>query len=180
MFHLLGLEEEELQAEQVEPKVDLNWESCGKGRILKVVMNGTGYVGLTTGSALAYIGHEVTCVDIDERKIEALRGGISPIYEPGLEELIKLCNGHLHFTTDVARAVADADVVFIAVGTPPAPDGAPDLRYVSAAARAVGEHLGEQFTVVVNKSTVPIGSGNWVEALIREAFEEKRGEKPNG
>lgn len=139
---------------------------------MKIVMNGAGYVGLTTGAALAYLGHQVTCVDIDEAKIESLKNGISPIYEPGLEELIRLANSHLEFSTDAAQAIQDADVVFIAVGTPPMPDGKPNLSAVCAAATAVGENLRSEFTVVVNKSTVPLGSASWVESIIREAFEE--------
>src|SRR5438046_3096600 len=98
---------------------------------MKVAINGAGYVGLTTGSALAYLGHEVTCIDIDEDKVEKLRSGQSPIYEPGLDELISLSNGHLRFTTDAEEALSQAEVIFIAVGTPPGPDGRPDLSAVS-------------------------------------------------
>jgi UDPglucose 6-dehydrogenase len=147
---------------------------------MKVVINGTGYVGLTTGAGLAYLGHDVTCIDIDERKIEMLQEGKSPIYEPWLEEIIGLCNGHLKFTTDYAEPIAEADVVFIAVGTPPLPNGSPNLSSVCAAATAVGRHLDGDFTVVVNKSTVPIGSATWVESIVREAFEDRNGSKPKG
>ncbi|MEA2554512.1 MAG: UDPglucose 6-dehydrogenase [Fimbriimonadaceae bacterium] len=139
---------------------------------MKIVINGTGYVGLTTGSALAYLGHEVTCVDIDEKKIEDLKNGVMPIYEPGLEELIRVANSHLQFSTNAADAIQEADVVFIAVGTPPMPDGKPNLNAVCAAATTVGENLRSEFTVVVNKSTVPIGCASWVESIIREAYED--------
>lgn len=145
---------------------------------MNVVINGAGYVGLTTGAAFAYLGHDVVCVDIDEAKIAMLREGKSPIYEPGLEELIAAANGHLTFTTDAEAAIAEADVVFIAVGTPPLPDGKPNLNAVCAAANAVGLHMRNEFTVVVNKSTVPIGSGKWVESIIREAFEDRPAGEP--
>lgn len=141
---------------------------------MKVAINGTGYVGLTTGAAFAYLGHDVVCLDIDESKIEQLQRGEPTIYEPGLEELIALANGHMQFSTDPSE-MADAEVIFIAVGTPPMSDGNPDLTAVQEAARAVGEHMDRDFTVVVNKSTVPIGSGKWVEALIRDALGENAG-----
>jgi UDPglucose 6-dehydrogenase len=147
---------------------------------LKIVINGAGYVGLTTGTALAYLGHDVTCVDIDEAKIAMLKSGKSPIYEPGLEELIVLSNGHLKFSTDIGTALEDAEVVFIAVGTPPQADGKPNLSAVCAAATAVGRHIQGEFTVIVNKSTVPIGSGKWVDSIVREAYEEAHGEPANG
>jgi UDPglucose 6-dehydrogenase len=145
---------------------------------MKAAILGTGYVGLTTGVCLAYLGHEVTCVDTDARKIEQLRRGEPPVYEPWLPELLELAQPRLRFTTDCGEAVPGAAVVIIAVGTPPLPDGGPDLCYVREAAQAVGEHLEGEFTVVVNKSTVPIGSGNWVGALVREAYAARRGRKP--
>jgi UDPglucose 6-dehydrogenase len=145
---------------------------------MKAAILGTGYVGLTTGVCLAYLGHEVTCVDTDARKIEQLRRGEPPVYEPWLPELLELARPRLRFTTDCGEAVPGAAVVIIAVGTPPLPDGGPDLCYVREAAQAVGEHLEGEFTVVVNKSTVPIGSGNWVGALVREAYAARRGRKP--
>jgi UDPglucose 6-dehydrogenase len=138
---------------------------------MKVCIVGTGYVGLTTGACLAFLGHDVTCIDTDATKIESLRTGKVPIYEPYLEDLLAEAREHLHFTTDYAQGVPGAEVVFIAVGTPSSPDGAPDLRYVRAAADSIGTHLGSGFTVVVNKSTVPIGSGNWVDSLVRDSFE---------
>ncbi|WP_025229365.1 UDP-glucose dehydrogenase family protein [Fimbriimonas ginsengisoli] len=139
---------------------------------MKIVIYGTGYVGLTTGAAMAFLGHEVTCVDIDEAKIASLRGGKSPIYEPRLDELMELAGGNLRFSVDPAPALSEAEVVFVAVGTPPMADGNPDLTAVQSAASSIGRHLGLGFTVVVNKSTVPIGSGHWVESLIAEASGE--------
>jgi UDPglucose 6-dehydrogenase len=144
---------------------------------MNVCIIGTGYVGLTTGTCLAFLGHKVTCVDSDRQKIASLQAGQTPIYEPFLTELIAEANGNLRFTTDYSEAVPDARVIFIAVGTPPSPNGSPDLRYLSAAAHGIGEHFDGDFTVVVNKSTVPIGSGNWVGSLLRESYEEQHGRK---
>jgi UDPglucose 6-dehydrogenase len=148
---------------------------------MKTLVVGTGYVGLTTGVALAYLGHHVTCLDVDARKIELLKQGGVPIYEPGLPELIALSRANLTFVTSYDEAnVADCDVVFICVGTPSLPDGSADLHFVQEAAEAVGERLNGRFTVVVNKSTVPIGSGNWVGTLLREAYERANGVKSTG
>jgi UDPglucose 6-dehydrogenase len=147
---------------------------------MKVSIVGAGYVGITTGVALAYLGHTVTLLDSDEAKIELLRTGKFPIYEPFLEELATLARPRLRYTTDASEAHPGADVIFIAVGTPPLGDGNPDLSYLRAAATAVGERLGDSFAVVVNKSTVPIGCGNWVEALVREAFERHNGHRSKG
>ena len=147
---------------------------------MRVVVIGTGYVGLTTGVALAYLGHEVVGLDVDEQKIARLRQGELPIFEPHLAELMELSKDRLTFTTRYEEAVPQADVVFIAVGTPSRPDGSPDLTYVRQAAEEVGRNLGEGFTVVVNKSTVPVGSGNWVESLVRDAFEARNGRAPLG
>jgi UDPglucose 6-dehydrogenase len=144
---------------------------------MNVCIIGTGYVGLTTGTCLAFLGHEVTCVDSDPKKIALLQAGQTPIYEPFLTELIGEANGNLRFTTDYSEAIPDARVIFIAVGTPPSPNGSPDLRYLSAAAHGIGEHFDGDFTVVVNKSTVPIGSGNWVGSLLRESYEQQHGRK---
>ncbi|MCS6952448.1 MAG: UDP-glucose/GDP-mannose dehydrogenase family protein [Bryobacterales bacterium] len=145
---------------------------------MKTAILGTGYVGLTTGVCLAYLGHEVTCVDTEEEKILGLQRGECPIYEPWLQELLELSRPRLRFTTRCEEAVPGAAVVIIAVGTPPRADGGPDLNYVRQAAEAVGANLEGEFTVVVNKSTVPIGSGNWVGALVREAYAARRGRKP--
>ncbi len=149
-------------------------------KAMKVAVIGTGYVGITTGVTLAYIGHLVTCVDVDPRKLALLRAGKAHIYEPGLEELMHLARERLKFSDSYAEAVPDADVIFVAVGTPSAPDGSPDLRYVQAAAEGIGQHLSSKFAVIVNKSTVPIGSGNWVESLVQTAYEAKHGKKARG
>ena len=147
---------------------------------MKVCVVGTGYVGLTTGVSLAFLGHDVVCVDLDENKVEMLRAGRSPIYEPHMEALLGEAAERLTFTTEYADAVPDADVVFIAVQTPSLPDGNPDLQYLRSAADSVGRHVGGDFTVVVNKSTVPIGSSNWVDSILREAFERSHGRRPDG
>jgi UDPglucose 6-dehydrogenase len=145
---------------------------------MKVCILGTGYVGLTTGACLAYLGHDVVCIDADPAKIETLEKGQIPIYEPHLPELLADARPHLRFTTHYCEGVPGADVVFIAVGTPPTESGSPDLKYLSAAAQGVGEHLDSDFTVVVNKSTVPIGSGNWVGSIVRESYLKKNGKSP--
>jgi len=148
---------------------------------MRVCVVGTGYVGLTTGVSLACLGHDVTCVDLDESKVEMLRAGRSPIYEPHMAALLAEASERLTFTTDYAEGVPGAEVVFIAVQTPSLPDGNPDLRYLSAAAESVGTHVdGGDFTVVVNKSTVPIGSSNWVDSILREAFERSHGRRADG
>jgi UDPglucose 6-dehydrogenase len=147
---------------------------------MNVSIIGTGYVGLTTGACLAFLGHKVTCIDSDERKIALLRAGKTPIYEPFLTELLAAAQPNLEFCTQLAGSIQDAEVIFIAVGTPPSSDGSPDLRYLSAAARGIGEHFAGDFTVVVNKSTVPIGSGNWVGSLVRESYEQHHGRKHSG
>lgn len=139
---------------------------------MNVCIIGTGYVGLTTGACLAFLGHKVTCVDSDHDKIALLKTGRTPIYEPFLAELLTEALSNLRFTTRYEEAVPDAEVIFVAVGTPALPNGSADLRYLCAAARGIGGHLRADFTVIVNKSTVPIGSGNWVESLVREADEE--------
>ena len=148
---------------------------------MKVVVVGTGYVGLTTGVALAYLGNQVTCLDIDAEKIGQLQKGVVPIYEPGLPELLEISRANIQFTTSYDEAgIGSCDVVFIAVGTPSLPDGNADLSFVKAAADALGPRLDHSFTVVVNKSTVPIGSGNWVGTLLREASSRSRGSLPGG
>ncbi len=142
---------------------------------MNVAIIGTGYVGLTTGACLAFLGHDVTCVDVAADKIAALERGEVPIYEPHLAELIAGARTHLRFTTDYSQTIPHAQVVFIAVGTPSSGTGAPNLTYLEAAARQIGQHLAQPYTVVVNKSTVPIGSGNWVGSLVREAAGERAG-----
>ncbi|MEU4160242.1 UDP-glucose/GDP-mannose dehydrogenase family protein [Actinoplanes sp. NPDC026670] len=146
---------------------------------MKVCVIGTGYVGLTTGVSLAFLGHEVTCVDLDQAKVDMLRGGKCPIYEPGMEDLLAEAAQNLTFTTSYSEAVPGADVVFVAVQTPSAEDGSPDLRYLRSAAETVAQNLDHDFTVVVNKSTVPIGSGNWVDAILRDSFEQRE-DRPEG
>jgi UDPglucose 6-dehydrogenase len=140
---------------------------------VNVAIIGTGYVGLTTGACLALLDHKVVCVDADPEKIRALQRGEMPFFEPHLAEVVEDASRNLRFTTEYSQAVPQAHVIFIAVGTPPGPNGNPDLRYLEAAARSIGENLGAHFTVIVNKSTVPIGSGVWVDSLLREAFERE-------
>lgn len=146
----------------------------------RVAVIGTGYVGLTTALSLAYVGHEVVGVDLDEGKVAGLKRGEPPFYEPHAKETLALVRDRLSFTTRYEEAIPQAEVVFLAVGTPSLPDGSPDLSQVREAAWAIGRHLGEGFTVVVNKSTVPVGSGNYVEALVRRAFQEVHGGEPDG
>ncbi len=134
-----------------------------------LTMIGTGYVGLVSGTCFAEMGFNVTCVDVDQTKIDNLKNdGIIPIYEPGLQEMVRrnAQAGRLHFTTDLASVVADSDAIFIAVGTPQDEDGSADLQYVKAAAAQVAPHL-KGYTVIVNKSTVPVGTGQLVEDTIR-------------
>jgi UDPglucose 6-dehydrogenase len=142
---------------------------------MRVGIFGIGYVGLVTGACLAEVGHDVICVDIDAARVEALQRGVVPIYEPGLEPMVRSnhADGRLKFTTDAAAAIAHAEVLFIAVGTPPDEDGSADLQYVLAVARTIGEHL-ERPAVVVDKSTVPVGTADKVKAVIAEAM-SKRG-----
>ena len=134
---------------------------------MRVTIFGTGYVGLVTGTCLAEVGHDVVCIDIDAAKVEGLNRGVIPIYEPGLEAMVKANHaaGRLHFTTDAAVAIAHGEVIFIAVGTPPDEDGGADLQYVLAVARTIGRHL-ERTVVIVNKSTVPVGTADQVQRAI--------------
>lgn len=134
---------------------------------MDVTIFGTGYVGLVTGTCLAEVGHNVVCVDIDTDKIDRLRRGELPIYEPGLQPLVHANQeaGRLVFTTDAAEAVSHGEIIFIAVGTPPDEDGSADLQYVLAVARAIGRHI-EQPRIIVDKSTVPVGTADEVRAMI--------------
>lgn len=137
---------------------------------MKVTIFGTGYVGLVTGACLAEMGNHVVCVDIDENKVARLRRGEIPIFEPGLEPIVRrnYANGQLEFTTDAATAIAHAQIIFIAVGTPPDEDGSADLQYVLSVAKSVGRHL-DRYAVIVNKSTVPVGTADRVyEAVASE------------
>jgi len=135
--------------------------------MMKVTIFGTGYVGLVTGACLAEMGNHVICVDIDAAKIERLKRGEIPIYEPGLESIVRRnhASGQLDFTVDAAPAIAHGEVVFIAVGTPPDEDGSADLKYVLEVARTIGQHL-DRYTVVVNKSTVPVGTADRVREAV--------------
>ncbi|MEM7310182.1 MAG: UDP-glucose/GDP-mannose dehydrogenase family protein [Planctomycetota bacterium] len=135
---------------------------------MRIAVVGTGYVGLVAGTCFAESGNSVTCIDIDEKKIRRLNDGVVPIYEPGLEELLKrnVHDGRLKFTTDYAEAIPDAHAVFIAVGTPPGEDGSADLQYVLKAAETVAEHM-NGYLAVVDKSTVPVGTARKVQAAIR-------------
>jgi len=138
---------------------------------MKIAVFGTGYVGLVQGAVLADAGHQVTCVDIDEAKLARLRDGEIPIFEPGLEPLVKsaYADGRLVFTTDAAQAVADAEVHFIAVGTPPDEDGSADLRYVLAVAQTIAQHM-QSYAVIVDKSTVPVGTADRVSDVVRSTL----------
>jgi UDPglucose 6-dehydrogenase len=142
---------------------------------MKVCAIGTGYVGLVTGVCLAHIGHDVLCVDNNPAKIEMMQAGKSPIHEPGLSEMMKVAidAGKLKFTTDLAAGVKHGEILFIAVGTPPLPDGSSDTQYVEAVARGIGQHLNGGYKVIVNKSTVPIGSGDWVRMLVMDGVNER-------
>ena len=142
---------------------------------MKIAVVGTGYVGLVTGTCLAEVGTDVACIDIDQKKIEGLKDGIMPIYEPGLENLVvkNYKKGKLHFTTDIADGINDADVAFIAVGTPPGEDGSADLQYVLAVASQIGQHM-NSYGVVVTKSTVPVGTAEKVRGAVQAEL-DKRG-----
>lgn len=141
---------------------------------MKVVVVGTGYVGLVTGTCFAEVGIQVTCVDIDQQKIERLKKGILPIYEPGLEELVERNTeaGRLTFSTNLSESIQQASVVFIAVGTPPGEDGSADLKYVLGVAREIGEHMNE-YCVVVTKSTVPVTTSHKVKETVQEALNKR-------
>jgi UDPglucose 6-dehydrogenase len=143
---------------------------------MRVCVIGTGYVGLVTGVSLAHIGHHVICVDNNEEKVKLMKAGQSPIYEPGLSEIMQSASqaGHLEFTSDLGAGVAHGEILFIAVGTPPLPNGESDTRYVEAVARGIGAHLDGGYKVIVNKSTVPIGSGDWVRMIVLDGVLERQ------
>ncbi len=145
---------------------------------MKVCVIGTGYVGLVTGVCLSHIGHHVICVDNNEEKVKLMKSGQSPIFEPGLSELMQssTASGRLEFTTDLAAGVNHGEILFIAVGTPALPTGESDTRYVEAVARGIGAHLDNSYKVIVNKSTVPIGSGDWVRMIVLEGVAERQSE----
>jgi UDPglucose 6-dehydrogenase len=143
---------------------------------MRVCVIGTGYVGLVTGVCLAHIGHQVICVDNNEEKVKLMKSGQSPIYEPGLSELMQSATeaGRLEFTADLGLGVKHGEILFVAVGTPPLPTGESDTRYVEAVARGIGAHLDSGFRVIVNKSTVPIGSGDWVRRIVLDGLADRQ------
>ena len=142
---------------------------------MKITVFGSGYVGLVTGACLAEVGNQVMCMDVDQNKIDQLNAGIIPIYEPGLEEMVKTnqAEGRLHFTTDVKQAVDFGLFQFIAVGTPPDEDGSADLKYVLAVARSIAENMND-YKIVVDKSTVPVGTADKVKAAINTVLDERQ------
>jgi UDPglucose 6-dehydrogenase len=146
---------------------------------MKIAIVGTGYVGLVTGTCFAEVGMDVTCIDIDQKKIDNLNQGILPIYEPGLDELVKRNTEkkRLHFSTSLKDSIQGAEIVFIAVGTPPGEDGSADLKYVLAVASSIGEHA-QNSLVVVTKSTVPVGTAEKVRASLKTQL-DKRSSKLN-
>ncbi|NMG33119.1 nucleotide sugar dehydrogenase [Azoarcus sp. TTM-91] len=146
---------------------------------MKITVVGTGYVGLVSGACLADVGNDVLCLDVDAAKIRVLEEGGIPIHEPGLLEIVRrnVAAGRLSFTTDIQRAVAHGTVQFIAVGTPPDEDGSADLQYVLAAARNIGRHM-DGYRVVVDKSTVPVGTGDKVKAAIADELSKRGVELP--
>jgi UDPglucose 6-dehydrogenase len=146
---------------------------------MKVTIFGTGYVGLVTGTCLAEMGNHVVCVDVDAGKVDRLKAGNIPIYEPGLTPMVvrNHADGRLDFTTDAAPAVGHGEVVFIAVGTPPDEDGSADLQYVLAVAKTIGDNI-DRYTVVVNKSTVPVGTADRVREAIRTCLQARGADLP--
>ena len=142
---------------------------------MKVTIVGSGYVGLVTGTCFAEVGIDVTCVDIDQKKIENLKNGIIPIYEPGLEDMVhrNMKKDRIKFTTNIAEALEDCEVIFSAVGTPPDDDGSADLQYVISVARDCGKHM-KNYLLIVTKSTVPVGTAEKVRKAVQEEL-DKRG-----
>ncbi|HLB25081.1 MAG TPA: NAD-binding protein, partial [Nitrospirota bacterium] len=141
---------------------------------MNICVVGSGYVGLVTGACFAEFGLKVTCVDNDEKKVDALRQGVIPIYEPGLEEMVKknMKSGNISFTTNLSESVQKALVIFIAVGTPPMPDGSADLSYVEEVAASIAKNM-NGYKVIVTKSTVPVGTGERIRAIISRSQKEK-------
>lgn len=146
---------------------------------MKITVVGTGYVGLVSGACFSEVGIEVVCVDIDQKKIDNLKNGIMPIYEPGLEEIVKrnFASGRLQFSTNLGEAIKDSKVAFIAVGTPPGEDGSADLKYVLAVADEIGRTMTD-YIVVATKSTVPVTTGEKVRAAIKGALEKRGSDLP--
>ncbi len=143
---------------------------------MRVCVIGTGYVGLVTGACLAHIGHDVICIDNNEEKVKLMKSGQSPIFEPGLSDIMQsaIQSGKIEFSSDIAAGVAHGQILFIAVGTPPLPTGESDTRYVEAVARSIGANLNGGYKVIVNKSTVPIGSGDWVRMIVLDGIGERQ------
>ncbi|MDL2243637.1 UDP-glucose/GDP-mannose dehydrogenase family protein [Bacteroidales bacterium OttesenSCG-928-J19] len=146
---------------------------------MNIAVVGTGYVGLVTGACFSEMGIHVTCIDIDEQKIENLKNGVIPIFEPGLEKIVKRNYeaGRLMFSTDLTSCLDDVDVIFSAVGTPPDEDGSADLRYVLEVARTIGKHI-NQYVLVVTKSTVPVGTAQKVKDAIQKELEKRQVDIP--
>jgi UDPglucose 6-dehydrogenase len=142
---------------------------------VRVCVIGTGYVGLVTGVCLAHIGHDVVCIDNNQEKVKMMQSGESPIFEPGLSELMAAAidSGKIRFSIDLGMGVKHGEILFIAVGTPPLPNGSSDTRYVEAVAKGIGAHLDGGYKVIVNKSTVPIGSGDWVKMLVLDGIAQR-------
>ena len=136
---------------------------------MNITVFGIGYVGLVQAAVLAEVGHNVFCIDIDEKKIENLRSGIIPIYEPGLSDLVvkNYKNGRLNFTINAAEGVEHGDIIFIAVGTPPDEDGSADLKYVLNVAKTIAEHMNKR-KIIINKSTVPVGTADKVDQAVKD------------
>ncbi|MDB4980846.1 MAG: UDP-glucose dehydrogenase [Myxococcales bacterium] len=149
-------------------------------RAMKICVIGTGYVGLVAGAGFADMGNDVTCCDIDQSKIDGLQRGEMPIYEPGLDKIVEtnVAESRLIFTTDIAAGVADAEIILLAVGTPPGPDGSADLQYIFKAAEDVGRAL-TGWAVIVTKSTVPVGTGDKIEAILKKATKHEFGVASN-
>lgn len=145
---------------------------------MRVCVIGTGYVGLVTGACLAHVGHDVICIDNNEEKVKLMKSGQSPIFEPGLSEIMQnaIKTGKIQFSSDLAAGVSHGEILFIAVGTPPLPTGESDTRYVEAVAKGIGTHLNGGYKVIVNKSTVPIGSGDWVRMIVLDGIAERQKE----
>lgn len=142
---------------------------------MKVAIIGSGYVGLTTGTCLADLGHDIVCVDNDQAKLSQLKAGKSPIFEPGLEEMIKrnMKSGRLVFTDNIKTAVQQSEIIFVCVNTPPKPDGQADLRYVEAVSREIAEHINGEYKVIVDKSTVPVKTAEKVKEIIMKYSQDK-------
>ena len=141
---------------------------------MRIAVVGTGYVGLVTGTCFSEMGVHVTCIDVDQHKIDALNKGVIPIYEPGLETLVlkNMKSGRLHFSTRLEDVINNVDIVFSAVGTPPDEDGSADLKYVLEVAHTIGKHL-NHYIVVVTKSTVPVGTAQKVKKVIEEELKQR-------